>query len=180
MCGKELSRETVMLPASDVTYLVVSGEGATWVQGSKNADQGLQFVIKRSEGDDQTLAHFLGIRVDDEPVSESNYTVEAGSVVITLLPEYLETLSEGAHTMEVLFDDGPAVAVSFNVKKQSNTANDNSTTQSNTTNSNSTTKGTAKAPSTGDGLLTVVCTALFAITVPAGALSIIAFRRRRE
>ena len=161
-------------------YLVVEGDGATWVQGSESADRGLRFVFKRSEADDQTFGHFLGIRVDGEPVAESNYTAESGSVVITLLPLYLETLSAGDHTLTALFDDGASVNASFTVMKPDSTTDESSTQPSNSSNGNAATKGATKSAATGDSSLRDACAALFVIVPVACALSFISFRRRRD
>ena len=49
---------------------------------------------------------FTGIEVDGKAVSKENYTAVSGSTVITLKPEYLETLSVGKHTLTVKYIDG--------------------------------------------------------------------------
>lgn len=184
MCGQELSREKIVLPAPEVDpnveYLAVEGRGAIWEQGSELADLGLRFVFKRSVDDAQTFSHFLGIRVDDKEVGASNYTAESGSVVVTLLPTYLETLSDGEHVMTALFDDGPAVDVSFTVKKAATEPAEGSSESGKTpTNENAATKGAAKAPATGDNLLIVTFPTLLMVAVAAFALSICAYRRRK-
>ena len=178
VCGKELSREQIVLPASSVEYLVVEGKGALWDQGSPGAELGLRFVFKRSVDDDQTFSHFLGILVDGKSVAEPNYTAEPGSVIITLPPAFLETLSDGEHALTALFDDGPGAEASFTVKKLANEPEKADAKESGKTptGEKAATKG-AKSPSTGDNL-PIGATAAAAIA--AIALALVARKRWRK
>ena len=102
------------------TYRVVTGDGGVWTKGDA---AGLAFTFKRSVDDDTTFSHFLGIRVDGILVARTNYDAASGSVVITLKPTYLETLSVGRHTFDALFDDGLVATAGFEVKgRQANPA----------------------------------------------------------
>lgn len=50
------------------------------------------------------------VYVDDKLVDEENYTSEEGSTIITLKQSYVDTLSEGEHTLKAVFaDDGIAI-----------------------------------------------------------------------
>jgi hypothetical protein len=49
---------------------------------------------------------------------DKDYTAKAGSTVITLLPEYLDTLAAGSHTINVNFKDGSNVSRAFTVSAQ--------------------------------------------------------------
>ena len=51
------------------------------------------------------------------------YIAQRGSVIIELLPEFLNTLSAGSHTITACFDDGDDVDVHFTVSgtKESST-----------------------------------------------------------
>ena len=51
---------------------------------------------------------FTGIKIDGNAVSSENYTSESGSTVLTLKPDYLNTLTAGQHTITVLYTDGEA------------------------------------------------------------------------
>ena len=74
-----------------------------WIKGSnKNAP----FRVKRMDLDEKTYDLFLGILVDGEPVSRAEYEKARGSVIITLKPAYLETLSVGVHSLTAMFTDG--------------------------------------------------------------------------
>ena len=41
-------------------------------------------------------------------VDQANYTVTAGSTVVTFKPDYLKTLTVGSHTFEMIWTDGTA------------------------------------------------------------------------
>ncbi len=57
---------------------------------------------------DADFADFLHVKVDDEVVDESNYDVKEGSTVVTFKPAFLETLSEGKHSVEIVSVSGSA------------------------------------------------------------------------
>ena len=65
--------------------------------------------------DDETFRRFTGILVDGVTVNASNYTAEAGSVIIRLHPQYLNTLSVGEHVLTALFDDGSSDTAHFTI-----------------------------------------------------------------
>ena len=48
--------------------------------------------------------------MDGKTVSEENYLKAAGSLVLTLKSDYLDTLAEGEHTVGITFTDGTAEA----------------------------------------------------------------------
>ena len=91
----------------NVTYIIVKGSGQTWTKGS---DEEVKFVIKRSANDEETFKRFTEIRIDGKTVSEDAYSAEQGSLILSVKPSYLETLSEGSHTLMAEFDDGNAEA----------------------------------------------------------------------
>lgn len=49
---------------------------------------------------------FVDVEVDGKTVDSKNYTIKAGSTVITLKNSYLESLSAGKHTIQVNYIDG--------------------------------------------------------------------------
>jgi hypothetical protein len=55
--------------------------------------------------------------VDGAAVDAKSYEAKIGSVIITLKPEYLETLAAGEHTLTVMFDDGDDVTVKFTIEE---------------------------------------------------------------
>lgn len=76
-----------------------------WVKGST---EGATFRVTRLGDDRWTYRLFTGIRVDGAPVSA--YSKAPGSIILTLHPAYLESLSVGYHTLAVYFTDGEATA----------------------------------------------------------------------
>ena len=144
------------------TYEAVSGAGATWTEDSADP---LIFTFKRTVGDETTFTHFSGIEVDGKAVPEKdssgriNYTAKKGSVIISLQPTFLATLSEGKHTLKAIFNDGNSVEVAFTISHAK----------------------TPVGPATGDeqnGLLWVII-ALAALTTIALTLTILQKRRKQ-
>ena len=108
-------------PIETKTYNIIEGDGQAWYKGS---DKAAQFIFKGSENDEETFTHYKGIKVDDGDVPDSGYTAEAGSVVIKLKSEYLETLSTGKHKLTVSFDDAEEVNVFFTIIANSDPSKD--------------------------------------------------------
>lgn len=52
--------------------------------------------------------------MDGNPVDADNYTAREGSTIITFRKAYLDTLSAGVHTAEIVWTDG-AAATTFTV-----------------------------------------------------------------
>ena len=152
------TRETEMVT---VTYTLSGGDGGSHEKGSSET---LVFTFKRSVDDSETLGHFKGIKVDGAEVAPSNYTAAAGSAVVTLKADYLDTLGTGAHTLTAVFDDADEVSGTFTVteKAEDPVIPDN--------NKN-------KTPATGDGRNV----SLYAATMLTALISIgaIMFRRKR-
>jgi hypothetical protein len=51
---------------------------------------------------------FKDVKVNGTTLSADNYTVEAGSTIVTLKADYLKTLAAGVHNVEILFTGGSA------------------------------------------------------------------------
>ena len=153
VCGKDPSH-TETRPVDKLgVYLAVSGDGQTWVKGSKaTAD----FRFKRSEKDELTFENFSGVLVDGNAVPSEYVDTEPGSVIIKLKPKYLETLSVGAHTLTAQFKDGKSATAAFKIVAKS------------------TGGGTGGKPKTGDPNSLALClagmglsaSALFALVPP--------------
>lgn len=90
-----------------VEYPVIEGAGSVWSQGSQTG------LTARA---DCEFAKFTGVMVDEVKIDPQYYTAASGSTVVSLKPEFLETLAAGEHTMSILFDDGLAT-VDFQVKQ---------------------------------------------------------------
>jgi fimbrial isopeptide formation D2 family protein/uncharacterized repeat protein (TIGR02543 family)/LPXTG-motif cell wall-anchored protein len=98
-------------PASAKVTYVATGKDYKWTKGSK---AGLDVTFKRTakgETTDTAFSHFRSASVDGKALTEKDdYTKAEGSVVVTLTPSYLNTLSDGEHTLTATFDDGSAEA----------------------------------------------------------------------
>ena len=65
----------------------------------------------------------MGVRVDGTLIDTTNYTAREGSTIITLEAAYLNTLSVGAHTFELIWTDGSAnTTVTINASTSNDSA----------------------------------------------------------
>ena len=87
-------------------YAIIAGANGEWTKGST---AGLSFTS------DAPFTKFAGVEIDGSTIAATNYTAEEGSTKITLAPAYLETLSVGSHTINVVSTDGTA-STNFTVK----------------------------------------------------------------
>ena len=94
-------------------YQITEGENSSWSKGSKDK---LVFRFIQCGIEDDAFESFLAaggkIYIDDVEVSSDNFTAEKGSVIISIIPELLETLSVGEHTLTIKFEN----SVSFSTK----------------------------------------------------------------
>ena len=65
----------------------------------------------RGDGD---FEKFAGVRVDGNWIPSAHYEAKAGSTIVTLKPSYLASLSEGEHTVDIMWIDDSA-STTFNV-----------------------------------------------------------------
>ena len=90
-----------------ISYSAAGDQKITHTRGSgKNA----VFTVKRSIHDSETYKNFVRAAMDGKTVSEENYLKAAGSLVLTLKSDYLDTLADGEHTVGITFTDGTAEA----------------------------------------------------------------------
>lgn len=80
-------------------YRIIVGDNSTWTKGS---DRGLTFIANGA------YSKFTGIEIDGTALDTENYAAESGSTVITLKPDYMNTLTEEKHTITVFYTDGEA------------------------------------------------------------------------
>ena len=86
-------------------YYIMDGANSNWVLNEDGS------MAIRGNG---AFSKFTGVKVDGVLIDPSNYTVKEGSTIVTLKAEYLNTLSEGSHSFEILWVDGSA-ATDFTV-----------------------------------------------------------------
>ncbi len=87
-------------------YDIIAGANSEWTKG-----EAVGLLITS----DAPFARFENVKVDGTTIAPANYTAEEGSTKITLVPAYLETLSVGSHSMEIVSNDGSA-STFFTVK----------------------------------------------------------------
>ena len=97
-----------------VTYQFARGENSEWV-----TDSGSPLRVKaiRKPVDDSTATHFRRVLVDGTEVSEADYDLSEGSIIVALKPSFLKNLSLGNHTLTLEFDDG-SIRTKFTIKKE--------------------------------------------------------------
>ena len=80
---------------------IISGADAVYEKGGAS---GLPFTT------DDTTGNLLRVVVDGKVVSSENYTISGEPLAVTLHAGYLDTLSAGEHTIEIVTVNGGAFA----------------------------------------------------------------------
>ena len=80
-------------------YKIIDGTKSTW---NGSTTEGLTI---RGDGD---FAKFAGVRVDGNWIPSAHYEAKSGSTIVTLKPSYLASLSEGEHTVDIMWIDDSA------------------------------------------------------------------------
>ena len=185
-----VTENTTPAPGS-VDYEILDGANTSWEQ---NSDGSLSI---RGSG---AVTKFVGVKVDGNLVDVKNYTVKEGSTIVTLKADYLNTLSVGNHTFEIIWTDGTA-STRFTVSKSdsgsaepkdndgNNGKNDNTNNTPATVPEDKNNNGTSgsqtddnqqiTAPKTGDNSHTVLWISLLEVSL-AGLLSMIYVRKKKE
>lgn len=154
------------------TYQIIDGANSSWTHDSDGN------ITIRGNGD---FSKFTGVKLDGNLIDKSNYTAKEGSTIITLKASYLNTLSAGTHTVEILWTDGSA-STTFTAKantsdNSNNNQNDNNKSDSSDDKSSSGTDKKDVAPETGDNTPSVW---LFILSILSGTGLIITVKKRRE
>ena len=96
------------IPAAPTEYNILDGANSKWTQDSDGN------LSVRGSG---AFSEFVGVKVDGKLVDEKYYTVKEGSTIVTLKADYLNTLTVGSHTLEIIWTDGSA-STAFTVSAQ--------------------------------------------------------------
>lgn len=110
--GKAKEKLDKLLEAT-TAYKVIKGDGASWSKGSETT---LDITANGPYG------KFTGIEIDGKTVDTALYTSASGSTIIMLKASYLEGMTVGSHTIEILYTDG-AAAGSFSIAPAPATGN---------------------------------------------------------
>ena len=159
-----VTENTTPAPGS-VDYEILDGANTSWEQ---NSDGSLSI---RGSG---AISKFVGVKVDGNLVDVRNYTVKEGSTIVTLKADYLNTLSVGNHTFEIIWTDGTA-STRFTVSKSDSGSDEPKDNDGNQTDDNQ----QITAPKTGDNSHTVLWISLLGVSL-AGLLSMIYVRKKKE
>ena len=159
-----VTENTTPAPGS-VDYEILDGANTSWEQ---NSDGSLSI---RGSGE---FSKFVGVKIDGNLVDVKNYTVKKGSTIVTLKADYLNTLSVGNHTFEIIWTDGTA-ATRFTVIKSDSGSDEPKGNDGNQTDDNQ----QITAPKTGDNSHTVLWISLLGVSL-AGLLSMMYVRKKKE
>ena len=135
-------------------YKVVEGANQTY---TKNKSEDATFKINA----EYNLFENGGkVYIDNVLVDSKYYISKAGSMIITLKKEYVDTLSVGEHTIKFVFNDGKEAITKFEIKEEKSS------------NSN------VENPKTGDNIAFYIATGILSIIGIAG-LSMITYRKKQ-
>lgn len=141
-------------------YDITSGDGSTWKENNK--DNGLTFKVNGYH------KKFAGIVINGTVMDKKYYEIEAGSTIITLKAEYLQTLPAGNYTLLVQYTDGSTDGEdTFTITKNE------SATSSDPTNPTD-----PSSPKTGDNSHPVVWIGI--LIVCAGIWIILFFKKQKQ
>lgn len=144
------------LAAALTSYDIIKGDGSSW-----DGSSGLSFTANGP------FRKFVGIKVDGTAVDAKDYEARSGSTVITLKESFLQTLSEGTHTITVIYTDGETSGT-FRIPPK--------TTEPTTP---ATTTPTATTPATGDNANLLLWVVVLALCM-AGMVVVLVLRKKRN
>ena len=124
-------------------YEIIEGANGSWTQDTDGT------LTIRANGE---FSKFTGVKVDGTLIDAKNYSAKSGSTIITLKPEYLQTLSAGSHNLTVVYADGEC-STKFEVKAVAKPADVKTpeTSVKESDQSKPADQTTPKSPKTGDG-----------------------------
>lgn len=171
-------------------YQIIDGTNSSYTAGSGNE------LSIRGNGE---FSKFIGVKVDGNLIDPGYYTATEGSTIITLKASYMNTLSAGSHTIEILWTDGSA-STTFTINanpadnnsqssndsaNQNNNSNNDSANNSANQNNNSSTNVSLQnnvnkkdaVPKTGD---TTPVAGLFVLTIISGIGLLVTEKRAKK
>ena len=139
--GEELTENITLYPTwIPNAYIpeIIEGKNQTFKHGETN-----DLSFKSNDSYD----NFNSVKVDGNFISDDKYDVRKGSIIVTLKNSYLNTLSEGSHTLSIVSTNGEA-STSFTITRDNNNQSGNTNTDNNNNPSSSTNNGQGN-PSNG-------------------------------
>ena len=112
-----IPKTAVEIPEGEVKtpYAITEGTGSSYALQSGSS------LTVRGNGD---FSKFTGIKVDGVQIGAENYEAKSGSTIVTLKSSYLDTLTAGTHSLEILWTDGSASAA-FTIQQSEGQKPDN-------------------------------------------------------
>lgn len=104
----EIIEPQVKVKETDTIYIINSGKNMVFVCSG-------------------LLSDLTGVYIDGNTLDEKNYSLESGSTILTLKESYLNTLSEGWHTLQFVYGN-TKVQTQFMVQSANHTGNDTNIT----------------------------------------------------
>ena len=109
-----LADTEIVVVAQKNVYEVIEGANQKYII-TKNTEA--KFKV---DADYSKFENGGSVYVDAVLLDSSNYTAKSGSTIITLNKDYVDSLSEGEHTLKVVFNDGEASTTFVVAKVSSN------------------------------------------------------------
>ena len=108
-CGKKYLDKDGKNQATDADLVIdklVYTFKASEYKWSKGSNSGCSLTADNNYSGIEADEKFDSLYIDGGLVANTNYSLDKGSVIITLKPSYLNTLKNGEHTVKAVFSDG--------------------------------------------------------------------------
>ena len=115
VCGYAKAAVEIPVGGIETSYAITEGTGSSYALQSGSS------LTVRGNGD---FSKFTGIKVDGVQIGAENYEAKSGSTIVTLKSSYLDTLTAGTHSLEILWTDGSASAA-FTIQQSEGQKPDN-------------------------------------------------------
>ncbi len=121
-CGKKCLDKDGKNEATDADLVIdklaysYKASAYKWVKGSNS---GCSLTADNNYSGIEAFEKFDSLYIDRETVAKTNYSLEKGSVIITLKPSYLNTLKNGKHTVKAVFSDGGEAETVLSIENKS-------------------------------------------------------------
>lgn len=162
---------TIKVTKDTSIFYTITGS-LVWVRGTN-----MNPIVHRNVDDWITFSLFKGFKIGGKVPPVSAYIAKSGSLDLTIMNEYLETLEPGEYDLTIEFEDGEVsakITVPEAAKKEEEKPVDDQPVEPKKEESK-----TPESPKTADTAQTFVWTILLAIAV-AAMIAVVVYRRRRE
>ena len=122
VCGYAKAAVEIPVGGIETPYAITEGTGSSYALQSGSS------LTVRGNGD---FSKFTGIKVDGVQIGAENYEAKSGSTIVTLKSSYLDTLTAGTHSLEILWTDGSA-STAFAIQQSESQKPDNDVKELNT------------------------------------------------